>query len=257
MKTHPRHNPAPAFTLIELLVVIAIIGILAAMLLPALARAKTSARRTVCISNLRQCGLALSYYADEYERYPHQRNPRTGHPYLRGETVWTPLGEYIARQWEEVVRGGVASRYNPNMVKEPDSRLRVFACPEAGDPTPNVHPGIPTGDDKYVFRMNYYYVGGASRWSIGGPANSPIKPTDPASWALMVDMIREDQDSSTTNVFLELAHKGPGGQPAGSNHLFNDLHVTWYKWNEGREMRANTYWEPASLYWWRRTVDQP
>lgn len=81
------------FTLIELLIVIAIIAILAAMLLPALNRARDSARSTACVNNLKQVGLIQAQYSGDYKSY------LTPGQIISSSTPWANLlidGGYIA-----------------------------------------------------------------------------------------------------------------------------------------------------------------
>jgi prepilin-type N-terminal cleavage/methylation domain-containing protein/prepilin-type processing-associated H-X9-DG protein len=89
---------AGAFTLIELLIVIAVIAILAALLLPALARAKATARRVHCGSNLHQIGVALRLYVDDFQKYP----------IFGGNALFIdPAADYRLTYWDHMLLGYV------------------------------------------------------------------------------------------------------------------------------------------------------
>jgi prepilin-type N-terminal cleavage/methylation domain-containing protein/prepilin-type processing-associated H-X9-DG protein len=94
------------FTLIELLVVIAIIALLAAMLLPALSRAKESARAAQCLSNQRQIGLAVRLYADDNDdTFPRSQHSAFANGQLAWERAIAPQLGSTTTAWTNLLNG--------------------------------------------------------------------------------------------------------------------------------------------------------
>lgn len=134
MKTSRR-----GFTLIELLVVIAIIGILIALLLPAVQRAREAAHRTECRNNLKQIGLALHNYHDTYLMFPPGWiSVENGMPAAHAGTNGAGWGTMILPQLEQ---SNLYDLFNPNVsIADPvndefrESALNVFRCPSDRQP---------------------------------------------------------------------------------------------------------------------------
>ena len=219
-----------AFTLIELLVVIAIIAILAAILFPVFAQARSKARQTTCLSNEKQLGIALMAYTQDYD----EQFPLANYDISTTDRV----------HWYNLIEPYVKANYtraNANLGKG----MSIYVCPDFAK-TQNTDFGIQQSWS-YVCNFNLMPPPAASGSQSLPPTWAAITPKSLAYLQAPAQVVLAAEgdgrrvytqgndtgvyetsnpteiDNNLTYIFARTRHNG------GANYLLGDGHAKWYK----------------------------
>ena len=160
-------RPSRAFTLIELLVVIAIIGVLMALLLPAVQAAREAARRTQCENHLKQFGLALHNYAEQFNHLPFgwmcgRNDPSRCPPDQAWDYMWSGWAMLLPLLEESKLYSALnfdRPSNDPANTSVIAQALGMFVCPSFQSPQPlpvYTTPGDPTTPVRYYAGASDY-----------------------------------------------------------------------------------------------------
>jgi prepilin-type N-terminal cleavage/methylation domain-containing protein/prepilin-type processing-associated H-X9-DG protein len=220
-----------AFTLIELLVVIAIIAILMAMLMPALNRAREQGKRAVCLSNLRQLGLAWVLYSDDNGgKIVNSDVSYPGSPAVSNWWVRWPTNGHDSSisEWETAIKGGQLWPYCLS--------VHLYKCPNSAKQRRLTYTIVDSmngycGWDAYTPKLKI-----KNRYLIRRPSERMVflgeDPVSPGTWGVLYSV----------EAWFDAP---PKLHSKGTTFGFADGHSEYWKWLDDRT--AKTTWDDRNV----------